>query len=120
MCLGVPGQVIETHDNAFMRMGKVDFWGVTREVCLAYTPEARVNEYVLVHVGFAINVIDEAEAKEVFSLLQQLAEDIESKTVLTWLSLDRQNVVGQVISLPTPEQIDTHFDGKAVIEYYSR
>ncbi len=51
---------------------------------------------------------------------KQLTQDIESKTVLTWLSLDRQTLVGQVISLPTPEQIDTHFDGKAVIEYYSR
>jgi small subunit ribosomal protein S4 len=51
---------------------------------------------------------------------KQRAQDIESKTVLPWLSLDRQNLVGQVVTLPTPEQIDTHFDGKAVIEYYSR
>jgi small subunit ribosomal protein S4 len=51
---------------------------------------------------------------------KQLAQDIESKTVLNWLSLDRQNLVGQVISLPTPDQIDARFDGKAVIEYYSR
>jgi small subunit ribosomal protein S4 len=51
---------------------------------------------------------------------KQLAQDIEAKTVLSWLSLDRQNLVGQVVSLPTPEQIDTHFDDKAVIEYYSR
>jgi len=45
---------------------------------------------------------------------------MESKTVLNWLSLDRQNLVGQVLSLPTPEEIDARFDGKAVIEYYSR
>jgi small subunit ribosomal protein S4 len=51
---------------------------------------------------------------------KQLAEDIESRTVLNWLSLDRQNLVGQIISLPTPDQIDARFDGKAVIEYYSR
>jgi len=51
---------------------------------------------------------------------KQLTQSIESKTVLTWLSLDRQTLTGQVVSLPTPEQIDTHFDGKAVIEYYSR
>jgi small subunit ribosomal protein S4 len=51
---------------------------------------------------------------------KQLAQDIESKTVLNWLSLDRQNLVGQIISLPTPDQIDARFDGKAVIEYYSR
>jgi small subunit ribosomal protein S4 len=51
---------------------------------------------------------------------KQLAQDIESKTVLNWLSLDRQNLVGQVLTLPTPEEIDARFDGKAVIEYYSR
>jgi small subunit ribosomal protein S4 len=51
---------------------------------------------------------------------KQLAQEIESKQVLNWLSLDRQNLVGQVLSLPTPEEIDARFDGKAVIEYYSR
>jgi small subunit ribosomal protein S4 len=51
---------------------------------------------------------------------KQLAQDIESKTVLNWLSLDRENLTGQIISLPTPDQIDARFDGKAVIEYYSR
>jgi small subunit ribosomal protein S4 len=51
---------------------------------------------------------------------KQLAEDIESKQVLNWLSLDRQNLTGQIISLPTPEECDAKFDGKAVIEYYSR
>ena len=51
---------------------------------------------------------------------QQLAQTIESKTVLSWLSLDRQNLVGQVLSLPTPEEVDAKFDGKAIVEYYSR
>jgi small subunit ribosomal protein S4 len=51
---------------------------------------------------------------------KQVAESIEAKTVLNWLSLDRQNMVGQVLTLPTPEQVDARFDGKAVIEYYSR
>ncbi len=51
---------------------------------------------------------------------KQLAEEIESKTVLNWLSLDRQNMVGQVLSLPTPEEVDAKFDGKAIVEYYSR
>jgi small subunit ribosomal protein S4 len=51
---------------------------------------------------------------------KQLAEEIESKTVLNWLSLDRQNMVGQVLSLPTPEEVDARFDGKAIVEYYSR
>jgi small subunit ribosomal protein S4 len=51
---------------------------------------------------------------------KQLVEDIESKTVLNWLSLDRQNLVGQVLTLPTPEEVDARFDGKAIVEYYSR
>ena len=51
---------------------------------------------------------------------KQLAQTIEAKTVLNWLSLDRQNLVGQVLSLPTPEEIDARFDGKAIVEYYSR
>jgi len=51
---------------------------------------------------------------------KQLVEDISSKTVLSWLSLDKENMTGQIISLPTPDEIDARFDGKAVIEYYSR
>jgi len=51
---------------------------------------------------------------------KQLAQDIEAKTVLSWLSLDRQNLVGQVLSLPTPEEIDARFNGKTIVEYYSR
>ena len=51
---------------------------------------------------------------------KQLAGSIEAKAVLSWLNLDRQNLVGQVLSLPTPEEIDARFDGKAIVEYYSR
>jgi small subunit ribosomal protein S4 len=51
---------------------------------------------------------------------KQLAQDIESKSVLSWLSLDKQNLVGQVLSLPTPDDIDAKFDGKTIVEYYSR
>ena len=71
MCLGIPGQIVETNDNAFMRMGKVDVGGVTREVCLAYVPEAQVGDYVIVHVGFAISQIDEAEAQETLRLMME-------------------------------------------------
>jgi hydrogenase expression/formation protein HypC len=72
MCLGIPGRVVETSDNAFMRMGRVDFGGVTREVCLAYVPEAQVGDYVIVHVGFAISQIDEAEVQETLSLMTEV------------------------------------------------
>jgi hydrogenase expression/formation protein HypC len=74
MCLGVPGRVIEIYNKDDLPMGKVDFGGVAKEICLAYTPEVRPGDYVLVHVGFAINAIDEAEAEEVFTLLRQYAE----------------------------------------------
>ena len=74
MCLAVPGRVVEitdTGDIAFRR-AKVDFGGIRKEVNLAYTPEAEVGKYVLVHVGFAISVIDEAEAQRVFQYFEEL------------------------------------------------
>ena len=68
MCLAVPGRVVEIIDagNAAFRQAKVDFGGVRKDINLAYTPEAEVGKYVLVHVGFAISVIDEAEANRIF------------------------------------------------------
>jgi hydrogenase expression/formation protein HypC len=74
MCLGVPGRVTEIYERDGLPMGKVDFGGIAKEVCLAYTPDVRVGNYVLVHVGFAINAIDEKEAEEVFALLRELDE----------------------------------------------
>jgi hydrogenase expression/formation protein HypC len=75
MCLGVPGKVLEVQENPVgMTMGKVSFGGITKEVCLAYTPEARVGDYVVVHVGFAISKIDEAEAHRVFEFLEEMGE----------------------------------------------
>lgn len=78
MCLGVPGRVLEIYEKDGLATGKVDFGGVAKEVCLAYTPEVRVDDYVLVHVGFAINTIDEAEANEVFAVLREYAEADEA------------------------------------------
>ena len=74
MCLAVPGQVVEILDagDIAFRRAKVDFGGIRKEVNLAYTPEAEVGKYVLVHVGFAISVIDEAEAQRVFDYLKQM------------------------------------------------
>ena len=77
MCLGVPGQIVRTDDNDFMRMVAVDFGGVTRNVCLAYTPEAQVGDYVIVHAGFAIQKIDEAAAMETLKLLKEAAAFVE-------------------------------------------
>jgi len=75
MCLGVPGKVLEIDQNALgILNGKVSFGGIAREVCLAYVPEVKVGEYVIVHAGFAISRLDEAEAMEVFELLRQMGE----------------------------------------------
>jgi hydrogenase expression/formation protein HypC len=74
MCLAVPGKIIDIlpEADANLRCGKVDFAGVQREVSLAFTPDAVVGDYVLVHVGFAISVMDELEARRVFATLNEL------------------------------------------------
>ncbi len=82
MCLAVPGRILETDESSLMRMGKVDFGGIVRQVCLAYVPEARVDDYVIVHAGFAISQIDQAEAQETLRLLAQL-DLVEDATLTT-------------------------------------
>jgi len=81
MCLGIPGKVLETYQQESLPMGKVEFGGIVREVCLAYTPEVQVGDYVIVHVGFAISRVDEAEAREIFSYLDQIDALAESEGV---------------------------------------
>lgn len=80
MCLAVPGKITSiSGDEPLTRTGKVNFGGIQKEVNLAYTPEAKIGEYVLVHVGFAISTIDEAEAQRVFEYLRQMDELEELK-----------------------------------------
>jgi hydrogenase expression/formation protein HypC len=76
MCLGVPGKIVQIGEAnaAGITMGKVSFDGIVKEVCLAYVPEAHVGDFVMVHAGFALNTLDEAEANEVFDLLRQIGE----------------------------------------------
>ena len=75
MCLAVPGKIISVDDSpALMRTGKVNFGGTLKEVNLAYVPEAAPGDYVLVHVGFALSVVDESEANQVFEYLRQMDE----------------------------------------------
>ncbi len=75
MCLAVPGKIISIKgEDALERTGKVNFGGVIKEVSLAYVPEARVGEYVIVHVGFALSLVDETEAARVFEYLAQMGE----------------------------------------------
>jgi hydrogenase expression/formation protein HypC len=79
MCLGIPGKVVETYREHDVLMGKVDFSGVLKRVCLEHVPEARPGEYVLVHVGFALSRIDEAEARLVFEFLERMNQIDELK-----------------------------------------
>ena len=75
MCLAIPGKVTSiSGDDPLMRSGKVDFGGVLREVSLAYVPEVQVGDYVIVHVGFALSRVDEAEAQQVFEYLREMEE----------------------------------------------
>jgi len=70
MCLGVPGKIVETYEVAGLRMGRVDFGGVVKEACLEYVPDARIGEYTVIHVGFAIGRLDEAEAQRSLQFLR--------------------------------------------------
>jgi hydrogenase expression/formation protein HypC len=74
MCLGIPGKIIEIYETNGLSMGKIDFGGVTREVCLAYVPEAKIGDYAIIHVGFALNLLSEQEAQETLDLLKQMVE----------------------------------------------
>ena len=75
MCLAIPGKIEQiTSDDPVMRSGKVSFNGVVRDVNLAYLPKAQIGDYVLVHVGFAISIIDEKEALQIFEDLKAVTE----------------------------------------------
>jgi hydrogenase expression/formation protein HypC len=100
MCLAIPGRIVEVNEDGLMRMGRVDFGGVTREVCLAYVPEAQIGDYVIVHVGFAISQLDEDEAQETIRLLVEsgiLGEEPGTQLVDWRKNSDRQARVGQTL-----------------------
>jgi hydrogenase expression/formation protein HypC len=83
MCLAIPGRILSIEGNdPVLRCGKVSFSGVVKRISLAYVPEAKVGDYVLVHVGFAISTVDEAEARQVFDYLRQMGElaELESES----------------------------------------
>jgi hydrogenase expression/formation protein HypC len=75
MCLGIPGRIVEMHDDRGLAMGVVDFGGIRREVCLQYVAdEVGVGDYAIVHVGFAISKVEEAEAHRTFEVLREMSE----------------------------------------------
>lgn len=74
MCLGIPGKITEIYESNDMKMGKVDFGGVIREICLDFVPDAKIGEYTVIHVGFAISLLSEEEANKTLEMLREIAE----------------------------------------------
>ena len=73
MCLAIPGKLIEIAENPEgVRMGKANFGGIVKQICLEYTPEVNTGDYVLVHVGFALSKVDEEEAERTYKLLEEM------------------------------------------------
>lgn len=80
MCLAIPGKIESINDcDSLVRMGKVNFGGIVKQVSLAYVPEANVGDYVIVHVGFALSKVDEDEARKIFEYLAQMEDLNELK-----------------------------------------
>jgi hydrogenase expression/formation protein HypC len=79
MCLGIPGQVTTTDDSSGLLMGTVNFGGVRKDVCLAYVPEVRPGDYVIVHVGFAITRVDQAEAERTLDVLRAMGDAVAAE-----------------------------------------
>jgi hydrogenase expression/formation protein HypC len=83
MCLGIPGRIVEVHEDRGLAMGTVDFGGVRREVCLAYVAnDIQVGDYAIIHVGFAISKVSEDEAKRTYQVLEEMSQLDE----LEWLA----------------------------------
>ncbi|HEY1583503.1 MAG TPA: HypC/HybG/HupF family hydrogenase formation chaperone [Chthoniobacterales bacterium] len=94
MCLAIPGKLIEiSTDASGVRMGKANFGGIVKQVCLEYTPEVEKGDYVLVHVGFALSKVDEAEAARTYKALEQMQQLTELDTPEV---LDDEEVSGAI------------------------
>jgi len=72
MCLAIPGKIVELQEKSCMRMGRIDYGGITREACLEYIPDPQIGEYVMVHVGFAISKVDAEEAARTYQYLAEM------------------------------------------------
>jgi hydrogenase expression/formation protein HypC len=72
MCLAILGKIVELEEETPMRMGRIDYGGITRKVCLAYIPDPQIGEYVMVHVGFAISKVDPEEAARTYQYLAEM------------------------------------------------
>jgi hydrogenase expression/formation protein HypC len=72
MCLAIPGKILESEEQNGLRIGRVQFGGITRQISLDFVPEAQVGDYVMVHVGFAISRVDSEEAERTYRLLEEM------------------------------------------------
>jgi len=79
MCLAIPGKIIEIYEENDLKMGKIDFSGSVNTACLAYVPEAEIGHYVVVHAGFAIQVLDEQQAQEVFEAWDEVSDTLKDE-----------------------------------------
>ncbi|OJX47015.1 MAG: hydrogenase assembly protein HypC [Chloroflexi bacterium 44-23] len=74
MCLGIPGKIIEINESIGVKMAKIDFGGVIREACIEAIPEAEIGDYTIIHAGFALSILSEAEALDTLSLLEEISD----------------------------------------------
>ncbi len=102
MCLGIPGKVVEIRDDGPLRMGRVDFGGVRKEACLAYTPEVKLGDYVIVHVGFAISQVDEEEALRTIEMLAMMGDLVEQELATMGPGMAAPAVVDEGGGEPVP------------------
>ncbi|MFC2133585.1 HypC/HybG/HupF family hydrogenase formation chaperone [Bacteroidota bacterium] len=83
MCLGIPGKIVEKYEENGMQMGVVDFGGAKNKICLEYIPEAKIGDYTIVHVGFGISILNEAEAQETIGYIEEIkkiSNEMDDKT----------------------------------------
>jgi hydrogenase expression/formation protein HypC len=80
MCLAIPGKIVAFHERNGLRMGKIDYGGISRDACLDYVPDAALGDYVMVHVGFAISKVDQEEAARTYKYLAELDQLQELET----------------------------------------
>jgi hydrogenase expression/formation protein HypC len=76
MCLAIPGKVIEIYQESGLKMGKIDYSGTVNKACLEYVPDVQIGQYVIVHAGFAIQILDEDEAEEVFEAFDDVTDKL--------------------------------------------
>jgi hydrogenase expression/formation protein HypC len=104
MCLGIPGKVIEVRTEAGLPMGRVDFGGVRKVACLAYVPDVKPGDYVIVHVGFAISQVDEEEALRTLELLDQMGDLVQQELATMGPGMSAPAVIDDPVVPAAPPQ----------------